>query len=137
MMTMTSKCQFVNDTNLKCDMDYTRNVDEKKLCDYHYNRATKYAKYWPFSEFPESAVDIHKNYKYVGKHWEKADSAGPYYIYHYILRNRIEGKSWDEVQKMNYDIEIWPGEVDWPYCSKDDNDNFELFHNETHDDSMV
>jgi hypothetical protein len=126
-MTMTSKCQFVNENNFKCDIDYTTTVNDKNLCDYHHKRAIMYTKYWPFEDFPESSIDIHKKYKYVGKHWEKCDSTGRYYIYHYILRNRIEGKAWDEVQKMDYDLEIWPGETDWPYCSKDDNDNFEMF----------
>lgn len=131
-MISTSKCTFVNENNSKCQLDYIITSDENKFCDYHHRRAVTYTKYWPFADFPESSIDIHKNYKYFGKHWEKADSIGPYYIYHYILRSRIEGKTWDEVQKMDYDLEIWPGETDWAYCSKDDNTNFELFYKENY-----
>lgn len=137
-------CDFVDENSFKCNIESTRtsNYDEyKQLCDYHFDVIATIKKTYNPTHFPDSAFEIHKNYKYVGKHWEKCDMQGPLDIYHYILRSRIEGKSKEEIKKMkkdnDYDLEIWPGDKDWAYCSKYDNLAYESSYKDSQEQVVV
>lgn len=59
---------------------------------------------------------FHNKYIYCGSHWEKCDEFGPQDIYHYISKERLGDRDIDEIDKWDYDVEIWVGDDLWAYC---------------------
>lgn len=121
-----SLCDYVDGNSIKCILEATKTaVDGKheKLCNYHFDLIKSVKKMDRQDKSSRTEADeIHLNYKYVGKHWEMCGRPRrPGNIYHYILRSRIIGKTEQEIQAMNYDLEVWPDEHIWPYCREHDN----------------
>jgi hypothetical protein len=81
----------------------------------------KQYKYW------KQAVEYHKKYEYIGRHWEKAYKDGVDWIYHYVDRERLHNKTVDEIDPNDYDDEIWITDPIWSYSGPNYKDKLEKF----------
>lgn len=112
-------CEYLDSNNIKCQHEitkkttwYTDNKFEGVYCNKHSEICYRLQKFKAW----EKAQQFLQNYVYCGSHWEKCDEHGPIDIYHYISKNRLGTRQVEELNKWDYDEEIWLRDDIWSYC---------------------
>lgn len=118
-----NKCSYVDKNGTTCSELIHGIMLNSHYCQYHYHVVNniKQYKYW------KQAVEYHKKYEYIGRHWEKAYKDGVDWIYHYVDRERLHNKTVDEIDPNDYDDEIWITDPIWSYSGPNYKDKLEKF----------
>lgn len=65
-------------------------------------------------------MDDNVNYEifhYCGEHVDGCDRDGPIIVYHYISKERLNGRNLNLLNDWEYDLEFWPGDRHWRQAS--------------------
>ncbi len=102
------KCGFVDKHGTTCDKT---TFSHNEYCVKHFNIVCAINNYngW------KKSIEFRKQYVYCGEHYEKSHGDVDA-VYHYISRARLGNRSIKELDKWDYDEEVWINDSKWLFC---------------------